>query len=178
MWVLLRRWCGAGLLLQTAAGLNAQRKTDCCAWLHTLGRLICMETEAPITTSVSPQRPHWGGKQEAGRLPPIHWASSILPSLPPSSSPPPPLSAPQRRAVLDHTARWWQNMCAGEKHREANNRRMLTCHRPNVIKLLFPLLFLSSALYARGRLVPVCSPKPPSTWGWPHLFAHQGTRRY
>lgn len=113
-----------------------------------------------------------GGKQEAGRLPPPPPLSLLRPPIPPPSSPPPPLSAPQRRAVLDHTARWWPNMCAGEQHREANNRRMLTCHRLNAIELLFPAFFFL-------RLVPVCSPTPPPpTWGWPHLFAHHGTRRY
>lgn len=106
-----------------------------CTW-HTqaLGKqtLICIETEAPITTSVLPQRPQWG-EQEAGRT--LHWASSILPSLPPLL----PLSFPQKGAVSDHTAAG-DKTCAlvnTQESKQPGMSHLLTCRRMNAIKPLF-----------------------------------------
>lgn len=128
------------------AWLNVQENglaLDCTWHTQKLGKqmLICIESEAPITTSVLPQRPQWG-KQEASR--PLHWASSILPSLPPL-----PLSVPQKRAVLEHTAAG-DKTCALVNTQESKQPRMshlLTCHRMNAIKLLF-----LCSLYARVSL--------------------------
>lgn len=122
---------------------------------QTLGKqtLICIETEAPITTSVFPQRPQWG-KQEAGSPPPL----SLL-----HPSPPLPLSTPQRRAVLDH-------MAAGDKtctlvNTQESHRGCLICKR---VTGWMPLSYYFFVLYVRGRLVPICSAVEQ---GWPHLFA-------
>lgn len=123
---------------------------------QTLGKqtLICIETEAPITTSVLPQRPQWG-KQEAGR--------------PPSIEPPPSLSPfchcqPLRRELCQTTrplvtkhVLWWIHREAAEGVSSAKRvaRRM-------------PLSYYFFVLCVRGRLEPICS---AAEQAWPHLFA-------
>lgn len=132
-----------------------------CTWdVQTLGKqtVICIKTEASITTSALPQRPQW---RKAGSKQTCHWASST----------PHPHSAycPSLKGKLCQTTRllvtkhafWWS-------HRKATSR-VLTCRQTHAIKRLF----LCSLCAGTARAHLLCR------WaGMTTSVCHQGTGRY